>query len=238
MCILFFLDTSKRTHIFIKCHYFLYSFFRKCLFFPDSLLVQLKCFVPYCLGFIHHIVMRYVTIDRFWIGNQIYWTLIQLVTTLHKSLSHSNSVTVFTALLGNIFQQWTFLCSRANIHTGHLTPTSYSPNCHINLVIVIRVRVKVMLQLTVSWRVCLRPDLYYWQTVAGFWCGALSLMRGRVYRLPESQSAVISLLSVCTIHILHVIKCIYIQHIQGLCQSRLSTTVHALSLVAPATVSV
>jgi hypothetical protein len=53
------------------------------------------------------------------------------------------------------------------------------------------------------------------------WCGALSLTRGRVYPLPQSQSAVISL-STCTIYILHVMKCIYIQHIQDLCQSTLS----------------
>jgi hypothetical protein len=33
-----------------------------------------------------------------------------------------------------------------------------------------------------------------------------SLTRGRVCHLPESQSAVVSLLSVCTIYILHVIK--------------------------------
>jgi hypothetical protein len=38
---------------------------------------------------------------------------------------------------------------------------------------------------------------------------ALSLTIGRVCRLPESQSAVISLLSLCTIYILHVTKCIY-----------------------------
>jgi hypothetical protein len=33
------------------------------------------------------------------------------------------------------------------------------------------------------------------------WCGALSLTRGRVCRLSESQSAVMSLLSVCTIYV-------------------------------------
>jgi hypothetical protein len=69
-------------------------------------------------------------------------------------------------------------------------------------------------------------------------CGALCLTRGLVYRLPESQSSVISLLSDCTICILHVTKCMYIQHIQSLCQSRLSTADHALSLVAPATTPV
>jgi hypothetical protein len=76
----------------------------------------------------------------------------------------------------------------------------------------------------------LRPGLYYCQTVAGLlmW-GTLSDERW-VCCLPESQSEVISLLSVCTINILHVIKCMYIQHIQGLLhQSRLSTADHALS---------
>jgi hypothetical protein len=33
---------------------------------------------------------------------------------------------------------------------------------------------------------------------------------------------------------LHVIKCMYIRHIQGLCQSTLSTADHAIFLVAPA----
>jgi hypothetical protein len=42
------------------------------------------------------------------------------------------------------------------------------------------------------------------------WCGALSLTRGRVCHLPESQSAIVSLLSVCTIYILHVIKRMYV----------------------------
>jgi hypothetical protein len=48
------------------------------------------------------------------------------------------------------------------------------------------------------------------------WCGALSLTRGRVCRLTESQSAVVSLLSVCTI----------------------CTVDYSLSLVAPATTAV
>jgi hypothetical protein len=38
---------------------------------------------------------------------------------------------------------------------------------------------------------------------------SLSLTKGRFCRLPESQSPVISLLSVCTIYRLHTIKCIY-----------------------------
>jgi hypothetical protein len=53
----------------------------------------------------------------------------------------------------------------------------------------------------------------------------------------QTQSTVISL-SVCTIYISHVIKCMYIQHIQGLCQFRHSTADHALPLVAPATTAV
>jgi hypothetical protein len=54
----------------------------------------------------------------------------------------------------------------------------------------------------------------------------------------HTLSAVIRLLSVCTIYMLQVIKCMYIQHIQDLCQFRLSTADHALSLVAPATTAV
>jgi hypothetical protein len=94
---------------------------------------------------------------------------------------------------------------------------------------------------SLSWNIApiwgLRPDFYYCQTVAGFllW-GALWREDGSV--VCQTQSAVISLLSVCTICILHVIKCMYIQHIQGLCQFRLSTTDHALSLVAPATTAI
>jgi hypothetical protein len=37
-----------------------------------------------------------------------------------------------------------------------------------------------------------------------------------VCHLPKSRSAVISLLSVCTIYILHVIKCMHIQHKEDL----------------------
>jgi hypothetical protein len=39
--------------------------------------------------------------------------------------------------------------------------------------------------------------------------GALSLTRGRACRFPESLSSVISLLPVCTIYILHIIKFIH-----------------------------
>jgi hypothetical protein len=84
----------------------------------------------------------------------------------------------------------------------------------------------------------LRPDLYYCQTVAGLlMCGTFSDERMGL-SFARLKSAVISLLSGCTIYILQVIKCKYIQHIQGLCQFRLSTADHALSLVAPATTAV
>jgi hypothetical protein len=76
----------------------------------------------------------------------------------------------------------------------------------------------------------LRPDLYYCQTVAVLlmW-GALSDERTG---LSFAWVTVSSNKSVVSMYILHVIKCMYIQHIQGVCQSRLSTADHALSLVA------
>jgi hypothetical protein len=57
-----------------------------------------------------------------------------------------------------------------------------------------------------------RRDIYFCQLQACR-CGALFLTRGRVCHLLELQSAVISLLSGCTICILHVIKFMYMQHI-------------------------
>jgi hypothetical protein len=69
------------------------------------------------------------------------------------------------------------------------------------------------------------------------WCGALSLTRERVCRLPDSVSSIKSFVSMYSF-ILQLIKCMYIQHIQGLCQFRLSTAENALFLVAPATIAV
>jgi hypothetical protein len=109
-------------------------------------------------------------------------------------------------------------------------------------------KVKVILRPTVqsaspSWNKApiwgLRPDLYYCQTVAVLliW-GALRREDGSV--VCQTRSAIISLLSGCTVCILQVIKCMYIQHtrIQGLCQFRFSTAGNSLLLVAPATTAV
>jgi hypothetical protein len=103
-----------------------------------------------------------------------------------------------------------------------------------------------MLRPTVSRPVCLgkehpfgalRSDLYYCQTVAGlFVWGALSDERTGLSFTRVTVSSNKSV--VCTIYTLHVIKCLYIQLIQGLYQCRLSTADHALSLVAPATTAV
>jgi hypothetical protein len=53
-----------------------------------------------------------------------------------------------------------------------------------------------------------------WQLHA-CWCAVLSLTRGRVCSLPDPQSAVVSPLSLRTIYILHVIKCMYISLTHG-----------------------
>jgi hypothetical protein len=113
------------------------------------------------------------------------------------------------------------LLRHAGLRWKHSTPPPHGST-------VDQVRIKVMLQPTVSRSWNKAPiwdlkdsDLYYCQTVAGL---LLSLTRGRVCRFPESQSAVIILLSGYTIYVLHIIKCMYIQLIQGLCQSRFSTT--------------
>jgi hypothetical protein len=85
----------------------------------------------------------------------------------------------------------------------------------------------------------LRPDFYYSQTVAGlFMWGALSDERTGLSFARVAVNSNKSVVSVSTICILHVIKCMCIQHIQDFYQSRLSTADRALSLVAPATTAV
>jgi hypothetical protein len=75
--------------------------------------------------------------------------------------------------------------------------------------IIVKVKVKVMLRPTgqsasLSWNKApiwgLRPDLYYCQLQA-CWCGALSLTRGRVCRLPDSVSSSTSLVSMYNLHV-------------------------------------
>jgi hypothetical protein len=63
-----------------------------------------------------------VTIDEVRIGNRIYWTLQRTTRdyTLQLTIRHRLvfSVTVFTALPCNVFQQCAFLCSRAHVFRG------------------------------------------------------------------------------------------------------------------------
>jgi hypothetical protein len=57
-----------------------------------------------------------VMVDRFWLDSWIYSTLLQLVTALHRSLSHRlvSSVT----LLGIGFQWCILLCFRTHVLPG------------------------------------------------------------------------------------------------------------------------
>jgi hypothetical protein len=86
-------------------------------------------------------------LDKF---TSYYYTL--QITVTHRLVF---SVTVFTALLGNIFQQWTFLHSRA---LSHPRPTTYSSNSHLRTLVI---KVKVTLRLMVSQSVSLgvKPHL-------------------------------------------------------------------------------
>jgi hypothetical protein len=65
-------------------------------------------------------------------------------------------------------------------------------------------------------------------------------MRGRVCHLSESVSSIMSIVIIYnfyTLHVLHVVEYIWNIHIQGLCQSGLSTADYALFLVAFATMA-
>jgi hypothetical protein len=72
-----------------------------------------------------------VTVDRLWTGKRTYWILIQLVTTLHRLLSHTeqcSQVTDFTAL--------------------HPIPTSYFSNCRLKPISQSKNKIKFMLRPT------------------------------------------------------------------------------------------
>jgi hypothetical protein len=96
--------------------------------------------------------------------------------------------------------------------TGQANKTTQGCTSH-----KVKVKVQVILRLTVSaslsWNKApiwvLRTDLCYCMTVGGLSMWAFSLMRGRVCRLPESHSAIISLLTAFTIYILYDMKYIY-----------------------------
>jgi hypothetical protein len=72
-----------------------------------------------------------VTVDAVWIGNRIYWTLQHTTRdyTVQITITHRLvfSVTVFTALLGSGFQQWTFLCSRPHVLAASNSGRSSAP---------------------------------------------------------------------------------------------------------------
>jgi hypothetical protein len=92
--------------------------------------------------------------------DRIYWTSIQLVTTVHKSLSDTLSPSSGWVLHGN-YSYFQLDCqSKSYVRTdGHLTSLSWNK--------------------APIWG--LRPDFYYCQ----LWvcsCGALSLTRGQVWR--------------------------------------------------------
>jgi hypothetical protein len=93
-----------------------------------------------------------VIIDGFWIGTQIYWTIIQLTTALHKSLSYKNMCSRSRSSLHCLVTSSNSGCSSASRLTSsqggdHFPPTSYSSNCH--LVVRVRVRLRVTLRLAV-----------------------------------------------------------------------------------------
>jgi hypothetical protein len=123
------------------------------------------------------------------------------MTTLYRSLSYKDlcSQSLFTALLGNVFQNWKIHCFLANISQvdGHLIPASLCICC---LKTQNRSYFTTDSQsVSMSWYRAplwdLQPDIISWQNVA-VWnlrsCiyGAPSLTRGQVCNLRCNRSMV------------------------------------------------
>jgi hypothetical protein len=93
---------------FHHCTYLLGSHSIICIF----ILFHLVCFI-----FSFNIFMwQIVIIDGVWVGNRIYWTLKQLMTTLYKSLSHTDWCS----------PSWSSLCCLVVAFSGVVSSASMS----------------------------------------------------------------------------------------------------------------
>jgi hypothetical protein len=195
-----------------------------------------------------------VIIEGFWIGECIYWRLIH-TTGNYKLLQSIFDVNTLQNITLNLLRPLKISHSRCSVTALNNGDSSASlfkrwPLVNIThkwLIVKVKVKVKVMLRPTVQ------SASLSWNKAPHLWINTRFVLFSDSCRLVDvgrsfwredgsvvfqTQSAVISLLSICTIYIFQVIKYMYIQHIRGLCQSRLSTADHALLLVAPAITSV